>query len=216
MTSARSQLEAHASKRKTEAAKRKAEIEADPKLKEYDQAVGRLAASMATLDAEGLAKLAALMPDPNPQPDSIPKKPEYTGRALDPLPGVLYGEHLRATSGVCQRCSGKGLREVDHCHKHLVVRGLICRECNSISERNIGKTWRRNCLWCAWDIWLEKKLALLATASRQAGPPRFGHRTVRMPAPTGRPRPCRTMPLPEAATCAAYMFAGMRSICQQA
>ena len=108
------------------------------------------------------AKLGAIFasaPPVNPRPEKKPTMPRRAGKALDPTPGTLYGRHLRATPGTCQRCQQEGPREVDHCHEHHVVRGLICPGCNKLAEKSMGDLWRRNCLWCAWDLWLEKELS---------------------------------------------------------
>ncbi len=95
----------------------------------------------------------------NPQPERKPGPPRNGGRTVDPSPGTLYGAHLRASPGGCQRCRKDGPREVDHCHEHHVVRGPLCGDCNKVSEKSLGDDWRLNCPWCAWDIWLEKELA---------------------------------------------------------
>jgi hypothetical protein len=107
------------------------------------------------------ARLSAdlLANDPNPKPKVVPVKPVRSGRSVDPKAGALYGGHLRASDGPCRRCGAVGRREVDHCHDHLAVRGLICRGCNSIDEDNMGEAYRANCGWCAWDIWLANELA---------------------------------------------------------
>lgn len=98
-------------------------------------------------------------PDPNPRPANPASRPVRGGRSIDPKAGSLYGGHLRATDGPCRRCDAKGRREVDHCHAHLVVRGLICRGCNGLAEASIGDDYRKNCGWCEWDIWLARELA---------------------------------------------------------
>lgn len=49
---------------------------------------------------------------------------------FDPEPGCQYRKTMRATTGECQMCSRDGDREVDHCHRHGRVRGLVCLMCN--------------------------------------------------------------------------------------
>lgn len=97
--------------------------------------------------------------NPNPEPAEKPKVPRRSGRTIDPALGTLYARHLRATDGPCGKCGANGPREVDHCHAHLIVRGLICRACNATEEGNMGEAYRARCRWCAWDIWLAKELA---------------------------------------------------------
>lgn len=129
-----------------------------------DEAIKAIVDRMPPFTAEQRERLEQLRPVlagslSSPRPERKPTPPRRTGRALDPPAGILYGEHLRATPGSCQRCRKDGSREVDHCHEHHVVRGLICRPCNKLSEKSLGDDWRRNCLWCAWDLWLAEELA---------------------------------------------------------
>ncbi len=131
----------------------------------------RIAAEMPPLTPEQLAELRLLwrpVVNWNPPPDKTPTPPRRGGRSVDPAPGTLYGAHLKASAGACDRCRRTGSREVDHCHEHGAVRGLICRKCNSLAEKSMGDDYRKNCLWCAWDIWLERELAGYAASHREA------------------------------------------------
>ena len=49
---------------------------------------------------------------------------------LDPAPGLPYKTTMKASKGACQLCHLQGRRQVDHCHRHGTVRGLVCGRCN--------------------------------------------------------------------------------------
>lgn len=113
------------------------------------------------LSDEQKARLRPLLSrsNPNPYPAAPPRRPQQGTRSVNPKPGTLYGKHLRAADGACGHCGEKGPREVDHCRDHLVVRGLVCRNCSALAEQSMSDTYRATCEWCAWDIWLATELA---------------------------------------------------------
>lgn len=114
----------------------------------------KLVADWPPLSDDQRDHLALLLADNGDgRPKGRPVTPTLSGRALDPEAGSLYARHLRATDGGCQRCGTSGGREVDHCHEHNIVRGLICRSCNLLAERSMGDKYRACCQFCAWETW---------------------------------------------------------------
>jgi recombination endonuclease VII len=117
-----------------------------------------LVAAAPPLTSEQINRLRPLLADSDPKPE-WPSVPRLSGRSLNPKAGSLYAPHLRASDGPCGRCGNHGRREVDHCHEHGVVRGLICRNCNALAEVNMGNGYRALCGFCEQDAWLERRLA---------------------------------------------------------
>jgi hypothetical protein len=159
---ARSEWEANAVEQlKARNAQREAEREAE-NLRRFGAAgvahMKALVAAAPPLTPEQIGRLAPLFVDRDPKPE-WPSVPRLSGRSLDPKAGSRYAPHLRASDGPCDRCGNGGRREVDHCHGHGVVRGLICRNCNGLAEANMGDGYRARCGFCEQDAWLERRLA---------------------------------------------------------
>jgi len=121
--------------------------------------IRELLACAPPLTEEASALIAIFFRDPDPRPDEWPATPRLSGRAVNPKAGSLYAAHLRASDGICDRCRKEGRREVDHCHEHGVVRGLICRNCNNLDDDNMGSPYRNNCGFCEWELWLQRRLS---------------------------------------------------------
>lgn len=142
-------------------AEREAEREAEALRKFGAKGLAHLKALVAAappLTPEQISVLRPLFRDSDPRPE-WPGEPRLSGRSVNPKARSLYAPHLRASEGACERCGSEGRREVDHCHGHGVVRGLICRNCNGLDDANMGDEYRARCGFCEHDAWLERRLA---------------------------------------------------------
>lgn len=118
-----------------------------------DEAIARLVAEAPPFSPRQAERLRTLLGGDNRQtfPEEPPDEMPEAAHRADPEMGTRYKKTMLATPGGCQRCHKPGPRDVDHCHEHGAVRGLICRSCNNLSESNMGH-WVVRCPYCHWLI----------------------------------------------------------------
>ena len=63
--------------------------------------------------------------------------------------GDSYSQYYRSTPGPCDGCGAVKPRVVDHCHVHQIIRGELCRSCNTGGMRaQVFLSYRKRCPHC--------------------------------------------------------------------